>query len=107
MNDVLDWARQRGLLGKHADVKSQTLKLVSEVGELSDAILHDDKKEIRDALGDIFVVLIILSYQLDVNLTEALYEVLQIISKRTGKTINGTFIKDKENERNINACKSC
>ena len=93
INDkILEWANQRNLLP--GDANKQTLKLISEVGELADAIAKNNHAEIIDAIGDIQVVLIILSNQLGINYKEALEEAYNVIKMRTGKTINGVFIKD-------------
>lgn len=89
---VIAWANQRNLLP--GDPNKQTLKLISEVGELADAIAKNNHAEIIDAIGDIQVVLIILSNQLGVDYQEALKEAYNVIKSRTGKTVNGVFIKD-------------
>lgn len=91
-NKILEWANERNLLP--GDPNKQTLKLISEVGELADAIAKNNHAEIIDAIGDIQVVLIILSHQLGVRYSEALEEAYNVIKSRTGKTINGIFIKD-------------
>ena len=90
---VLQWAADRGLLISENQTK-QALKLVSEVGELCDAILSKNNDEIIDAIGDIRVVLIILSKQLDLDDDECLESAYNVIKDRTGKTVDGTFIKD-------------
>ena len=55
---VLIWAKEKGITNPN-NVFKQALKLTSEVGELSDAIIKQDIKETIDAIGDIQVVLII------------------------------------------------
>ena len=90
---ILHWAEQRDLL-KHENAPKQFMKLVEEVGELSNAMLKNNISEQIDAIGDIQVVLIILSEQLGINYDEALKSAYNVIKERTGKTINGTFIKD-------------
>jgi hypothetical protein len=47
-----------------------------------------------DAIGDIQVVLIILSKQLDIDYNGALEVAYYQIKDRKGKTENGVFIKD-------------
>jgi NTP pyrophosphatase (non-canonical NTP hydrolase) len=47
-------------------------------------------------MGDILVTLIILSAQLDIDLTECLEMAYQKISKRKGKTIDGLFVKEED-----------
>ena len=60
---VENWAEERGLLVK-GNYKNQYIKMISEVGELADAILQADKKKIKDGIGDSLVTLIILTRQL-------------------------------------------
>ena len=56
---------------------------------------EDDKPEIIDGLGDILVVLINLSHLCGYRLEDCLAEAYAVISKRTGKMQNGTFVKDE------------
>ena len=90
---ILQWAKERGILIPDNATK-QMLKLTEEVGELAGAIAKNNKEEQIDAIGDIQVVLIILSEQLGINYKEALESAYNVIKNRTGKTINGIFIKD-------------
>lgn len=90
---VLEWAEPKGLLNPQI-APQQFMKLVEEVGELSNAILKDDKAEQIDALGDIQVVLIILAEQLGFDLDTCLECAYNEIKNRKGKTINGSFIKE-------------
>lgn len=90
---ILKWAEPKGLLNPEFAPK-QFMKLVEEVGELSNAILKDDKAEQIDALGDIQVVLIILAEQLGFDLDTCLQCAYDEIKNRKGKTINGSFIKE-------------
>jgi NTP pyrophosphatase (non-canonical NTP hydrolase) len=90
---ILEWAEQRNLLQEENQTK-QFIKLTEEVGELANAILKQNKLEQIDAIGDIQVVLIILCAQLGLNYENCLNTAYQVIKNRTGKTINGTFIKD-------------
>lgn len=90
---VLDWADERDLLD--ADPSRQFLKVVEEVGELASAIAKDKVDEQVDAIGDVLVTLIILAQQLDLEPVACLEEAYGEIANRTGKTINGTFIKDE------------
>ena len=71
------------------------MKLVEEVGELSNAMLNRNEAEQIDALGDIQVVLIILAEQLGFDLDTCLECAYNEIKNRTGVTKNGTFLKDE------------
>jgi NTP pyrophosphatase (non-canonical NTP hydrolase) len=93
-NLIRDWADQRGLYEK-GDVKTQLVKLQEEMGELAKATLEHDKPEIIDAIGDMVVVLTNLAHLNNVNIETCISEAYNVISKRKGKMINGTFVKDE------------
>lgn len=63
---IIEWAKQRNILFPE-NAPKQYLKLLEEIGETSGAILKNNTKEIKDGIGDIFVVLIILTEQLSFN----------------------------------------
>jgi NTP pyrophosphatase (non-canonical NTP hydrolase) len=90
---IRTWANERGLYDK-GDTKTQYLKLMEEAGELGRAILKDDQPEIVDAIGDIVVVLTNLSELAGYKIEHCIDEAYKVISKRTGKMQNGTFVKD-------------
>ena len=87
------WADERGLYDK-GDPKTQYIKLMEETGEIGRAILKDDTAEIIDGIGDAVVVLTNLAELCGVPIEECIQEAYNVISKRTGKMVNGTFIKD-------------
>lgn len=64
---IIDWAKERNILFPE-NAPKQRLKLIEECGELAQAILKNDVKLQKDAIGDIFVVLTILSEQIGVEL---------------------------------------
>ena len=90
---IRDWAKQRGLYEK-GDPKTQALKLVEEMGELAQAILKDDKAEFQDAIGDCVVVLTNLAELNGDSIEDCINEFYNVIAKRKGKMINGTFVKE-------------
>ena len=92
-NRIRQWADERGLYEK-GDTKTQYLKLMEEAGELGRALLKDNIEEQIDAIGDMVVVLTNLSELIDVPIEECIESAYEVISKRTGKMINGTFVKD-------------
>lgn len=95
--DIFDniryWAKTRGLYAQ-GDGKTQYIKLLEEAGELAQALLKEDKPEIKDAIGDMVVVLTNLAYLKGFTIEECIESAYGEISKRTGKMINGTFVKD-------------
>lgn len=59
---IQDWAEKRGLIFE-SNIPNQQLKLIEELGETAKAILTSNEKEIKDGIGDTFVVLVILFAQ--------------------------------------------
>ena len=92
-NRIRQWANERGLYEK-GDAKTQYLKLMEEAGELGRALLKDNVEEQIDAIGDMVVVLTNLSELIDVPIEECIESAYEVISQRTGKMVNGTFVKD-------------
>ena len=92
--NIRQWADERGLYEK-GDPKTQLIKLQEEMGELAKATLEHDKPEIIDAIGDMVVVLTNLAHLNGVHIETCIAEAYNVISKRTGKMIDGTFVKDE------------
>ena len=90
---VINWAKERNLI-KLGNAPKQLIKLSEEVGELGSAYLKNEFNEIKDAIGDIQIVLMILSEQLAIDYNQCLEDAYNVIKNRKGKTINGTFVKD-------------
>jgi len=90
---IREWAQERGLYDK-GDVKTQTLKLLEEAGEICRAVLKDDKEQIIDGIGDCVVVLTNLAELNNVSIEDCIDAAYDEISNRTGKMVNGTFKKD-------------
>jgi len=93
--NIRDWAEQRGLYDK-GNPNTQYVKLQEEAGELAKALLKDDQEEIVDAIGDMVVVLTNLAHLRGVHIETCIAEAYNVINKRTGKMINGTFVKDED-----------
>ena len=91
---IREWAQDRGLYDE-GNAHTQYVKLQEEAGELAKALLKNDKPEIIDAIGDMVVVLTNLSHMQGVTIEECIDSAYKVISKRTGKMINGTFVKDE------------
>ena len=110
---VLNWAKDKDLLHER-NAEKQLLKFMEEVFEFRDEwilCLHEFKKcsygkaddhpevvehrgNMKLEMGDIFVTLIILCDQLNLDPVECLFKAYEKIKDRKGKTINGTFIKE-------------
>ena len=90
---VKGWAEDKGIITEN-NAPKQMLKVLEEVGETSGALLKNDREALQDGIGDSFVTLIILSYQLGFSPEQCLESAWNEIKDRTGKTVNGIFIKD-------------
>ncbi len=88
------WAKERNMYTQ-GDIKTQLIKLYEETGELSEAVLKENKDDVIDAVGDCVVVLTNLSEHLGVNIEDCIEHAYNQIKDRKGKMINGTFMKDE------------
>lgn len=92
---VETWAEEKGILSK-ATPMAQAFKTLEECTELGIAVNNNDREEIIDAIGDIMVTLIIQAKMQNLKLEECLESAYNVIAKRTGKMVNGQFVKDSE-----------
>lgn len=60
---IISWAKEKDLV-KPENASKQRLKLLEEIGETAKAFLNNNESEIKDGIGDVFVVLVILHAQL-------------------------------------------
>ena len=90
---VEQWAEEKGILSK-ATPLTQAVKTQEEVNELYHAILYDNRDEIKDAIGDIMVTLIIQCKMQGMDLQYCLESAYNVIKNRTGKMVDGVFVKD-------------
>lgn len=95
IKQVEEWADAKGILA-HATTLRQAEKTLEETNELICAILNEDRAEIKDAIGDIMVTIIIQAKMQGLTIEECLQSAYDVISKRTGKMMNGQFIKDNK-----------
>ena len=90
---IREWAEEKGIYS-NSDLKSQFAKLMEEVGELAHSILKNDDEEFIDAIGDCIVVLTNLAAMKNHKIEDCVDSAYNVIKKRTGKMINGTFVKE-------------
>ena len=91
---IRDWAEEKGIYAK-GDPKTQYIKLCEEMGELAMSLLKKDEAEFKDAIGDCVVVLTNLAKLNGHNIEDCINGSYDVIAKRTGKMINGTFVKEQ------------
>lgn len=94
IESVEQWARNKGL--DEAESSKQMLKVVEETGEVAAALARNDQDALRDGIGDVVVTLIILALQNDMDLYECLNFAYDEIKGRTGKMVNGVFVKSSD-----------
>ena len=99
---VLEWADDMDLL-HHKNCEKQFMKFVEEVFEFKSEMDLDHfvygrvmNEKTKLEMGDIFVTLIILCEQLGIDPVVCLEMAYKKISKRHGRTINGTFVKSED-----------
>ncbi len=112
---VLNWAKDKDLLHE-GNAERQFMKFIEEIFEFRDEwllMVHeynkcnfgegDDDPEVVEyrgnmklEMGDIFVTLIILCNQLNLDPVECLDRAYYKIKDRKGKTIDGTFVKEED-----------
>lgn len=88
------WAIERDL--HTADPTKQLLKLVEEVGEVSQAYTRKAYNELELEIGDVLVVLTIFAMQNHMTLEGCLTAAYNKIANRKGKMIDGIFVKESD-----------
>lgn len=104
---VNDWAKEKGIFEKSNPLK-QIQKTQEELFETF-AALHDLAKcdlptheikraehlaEVEDGIGDMLVTIIILSNMVGLDSTKCLESAYNVIKGRTGRMVDGLFVKD-------------
>lgn len=91
IENIEDWSVDKGL--NDADPNKQMLKVVEEIGELSQGLVKDNRDQVIDSIGDAVVTLVILSQQLGLTLEQCTAYAYDEIRNRKGRMVNNTFIK--------------
>jgi NTP pyrophosphatase (non-canonical NTP hydrolase) len=97
---TLNWGRAKNIVGhSQQQIKAQLSKTEEEVEELKQSIndFFNSKALITDVqleLGDVLVTLILVAECLELDLETSLAAAYTKIKNRTGKTVNGVFVKD-------------
>ena len=94
IEQVEQWAIDKGL--DKAESSKQFLKLSEECGEVASALARGQMEELKDGIGDVMVVLIILAQQQGLTVEECLQTAYDEIKNRTGKMVDGVFIKKED-----------
>ena len=91
---IEEWARERGL--DTASPDKQMLKLGEEYGELCQGLAKNRPDQVKDSIGDMYVVLTILSLQLGLDIEDCVMHAYGEIKDRKGKMIDGIFVKEAD-----------
>src|SRR5699024_8310378 len=97
---IKQWAVDRNL--HTADSNKQMLKLVEEFGELGEGMAKGRTEDVKDALGDMYVVMTILAMQMDIDITECIQMAYNEIKDRKGEMRDGVFVKQADLQRGRN-----
>ena len=96
MKDLIEntsqWHHDRSLIDG-ATSKDQVLKLIQEVGELSDSVCKGE--DVKDDIGDCLVILINIAEREGTTLEECLGVAYEDIKDRKGKMVDGIFVKEE------------
>lgn len=104
---ITAWATARGI-HPNSDMKAQTLKGFSEMGELADHVIKTqpeengdrlyadkDREAVKDDIGDVVVCLINVAHKYDLTLLECVEQAWNDIKDRRGfMSANGAFVKE-------------
>lgn len=91
---IIKWAGERGIY-ENSSPQAQTLKAMSELGELADAILKQDHDGIVDGLGDTIVCLVSVAHMCGFDLEHAMQTAYDEIKDRKGyMSKNGAFVRN-------------
>lgn len=92
---IIQWSKDRGII-QHSTPAAQTLKAVSEMGELADNILKGRHDAARDDIGDIIVCLVNVAHMIGTDLEECLGVAWDSIKDRKGfLSASGAFVKEE------------
>lgn len=98
MNDLIkkveQWSIDKNL--HKAEASKQYLKFQEEAGEIASALARGQGDNFKDSVGDTIVTLIILAQIEGTSLEECLSIAYEEIKDRTGKTVNGVFVKSED-----------
>lgn len=88
------WSIARNL--HTADPNKQALKLGEEFGELFEGLAKGNVALTKDAIGDMYVVMTILSQQLGFSIEECIEIAYDEIKDRRGRMVDGFFVKESD-----------
>lgn len=98
---VQAWGHNKGIIAQDsAHSLTQLTKTAEEILELAGAINRAANHQepygdpVKSELGDILVTLVMVSSCLEIDLVDALEFAYHKINRRTGRVVDGIFVKD-------------
>jgi len=116
---VLQWGEDKGIFAKSTPLRQldktqeeldETREALQKLVSLGDQEILDEKLltedldslnleedallEAKDGIGDMLVTIILLAKMLNMDSVDCLQSAYNVIKKRTGKMVNGQFVKD-------------
>ena len=91
ISKIVQWHYDRNLIDGSTD-KDQVLKLLQELGELSDSVCKGN--DVRDDLGDMLGVMINIMERNGISMVDCLEKAWDDIKDRKGKMVDGIFVKE-------------
>jgi len=91
ISKIVQWHYDRNLITGSTD-KDQVLKLLQELGELSDSVCKGN--DVRDDIGDMLVVMINIMERNGISMVDCLEKAWDDIKDRKGKMVDGIFVKE-------------
>ena len=113
---VIEWGESKGILAESTPLR-QLDKTQEELDETRQALQklndfdyqadfmegigiptpseEDIRAEVKDGIGDMLVTIVLLAKMVDMDTVDSLNSAYGVIKKRTGKMVDGQFVKDQ------------
>lgn len=96
VNNIKKWGAERGITD--GDPSRQLNKLTEELGELAEGFNKKVPEQVKDSLGDMFVVMTLFAEQNGLDIVSCIQSAYDTIKDREGKNIDGAFVKKEDLE---------
>ena len=93
IEEVNNWVESKNLENESTPL-DQMWKMVEEAQELEAAIMNNSIDDIEDELGDVMFCCIVQAKMQGLDPQRVLERVVAKVTRRTGKMVNGMFVKD-------------
>lgn len=96
--EIIQWGVDRNLIGPTGEATKlgQYRKTHEEVGEILEAIELNDRELAKDAIGDVYVTLVLQAEMWGLSMAECIEKAWHEIKDRKGRMENGIFVKEQE-----------